>query len=105
MEETFSEKAFHALVFLGICGAIIFVGWNEPLRYRFMSSEAIVEQETPPEPPRTQWLPVARPTGTALDRAPYEIREGKVRYSRSFDSKQMGAPTETDRRANTIGKQ
>ncbi|MGB8169987.1 MAG: hypothetical protein WCF18_20960 [Chthoniobacteraceae bacterium] len=105
MEETLLEKTIHALAFLGVCAAIIFIGWHEPLRYRFMSPAEIVELEGDPEPVRQNWQSTSSLKGTALDRAPYEVREGKVRYSKGFDPRQMGAPTETDQRANTRGKQ
>src|SRR3954470_1164537 len=105
MEETLLGKVLHALVFIGICAAIVVIGWNEPLRYRFMSPAEIAEVEASLAPPPRTWQPASNPKGTALDRAPYEVKEGKLKYSNKFDPKNMGAPTETDRRAHTAGKQ
>ena len=50
MEESFVVKVIHAVVFIAICIAILFIGWNEPLRYRFMSSQEIAAIENPPSP-------------------------------------------------------
>jgi hypothetical protein len=105
MDETILEKTVHALVFLGICAAIIFIGWREPLRYRFMSPDEIAEVEGDRHPAPRPWQPASNPSGTALDRAPYEVKGGKLRYSEQYDSREMGSRTETDRRKNTTGKQ
>ena len=104
MEETLLAKTVHLLVFLALCAAIIVIGWHEPLHYRFMSPEQIAEIEVSKEPPPKPWQSVARPGGTALDRAPYEVQKGKLKYSESYDPRKLGAPTETDRRGNTVGK-
>jgi hypothetical protein len=71
MYESFFAKVVHAIVFLAICTAIIFVGWREPLRYRFMSADEITEEHQPVTPrevpkPVEKW----RARGSALDRAP-----------------------------------
>ncbi len=106
MEETLLAKTIHALVFLAICMAIIIIGWNEPLRYRFMSPGQLAEVEGDrEEPARQEWRSTSSAKGTALDRAPYEVKSGKLKYSENFDSRKMGAPTETDRRGYTTGKQ
>ncbi len=39
------------LLYLAVVGGLIFVGWNEPLRYRFLSRAAIDAIENPPPPP------------------------------------------------------
>lgn len=43
------------LAFLLVCIAIVFIGWNEPLKYRFMSEADIRALEHPatPEPVTT----------------------------------------------------
>ena len=110
MEETVLEKILHTLAFLAVCAGIVFVGWHEPLRYRFMSSQQIADevaesQPPPPAPPVRVGSDGWHPGGTALDRSPYEVTQGKVKYSTDFDPRKMGAPTETDRRSNTTGKQ
>lgn len=122
MEETLLGKLLHALVFLLICAAIIAIGWNEPLRYRFMSPQQIADAEfeahpPPPPPPSTpgpvdfeNWRSTSGLRGTALrgaalDRAPWDKKKNQVEYHPgNLDSKGMGPPTETDRRTNTIGK-
>lgn len=50
MEETFLEKTIHALVFFAICAGIVFLGWREPLRYRFLSTQQIAEIENQDAP-------------------------------------------------------
>ena len=70
MEESFPAKIVHAVIFIAVCTVILSVGWNEPLRYRFMSPDQIAEAEgrtkepAPPTPKR--WEPMR----TALDRVP-----------------------------------
>ena len=50
------------VIFLAILATILFVGWKQPLRYRFMSKEAIFALEHPPTPtpppatPRPNWM-------------------------------------------------
>ena len=39
------------LLYFVIVAAILFVGWNEPLRYRFLSRAAIYAIEHPEPPP------------------------------------------------------
>ena len=39
------------LLFILIVAAVLFVGWREPLRYRFLSRAEIQEIEHPPPPP------------------------------------------------------
>ena len=50
-EETLAAKISHLLVFLAIVGLMLFVGWNQPLRYRFLSQRDIDLIEHPPTPP------------------------------------------------------
>ena len=63
MEETLFEKLIHAMVFLALCGAIVGIGWREPLRYRFMSAEQIAEEidALQPPPPTPAPSPTPRP--------------------------------------------
>ena len=106
MEETLLAKTIHALVFLGICTAIIIIGWNEPLRYRFMSPSQIAEVEGDrEEPERQEWRSTSSLKGTALDRAPYVVGKGKVKYTKGFDPRELGSPSETNQRTNTRGKE
>lgn len=55
-----------------IATGIVWLGWEEPLSYRFMSREEIAEREMvlhpppPPPPAKVEWTA----QGTALDRVP-----------------------------------
>jgi hypothetical protein len=71
MEETFTAKLIHALVFLAICAGIILLGWNEPLRYRFMSAEEISALEQPPPPP----TPPATPPWIDTRKVPTKLND------------------------------
>jgi hypothetical protein len=46
-----------AIVLLMIMLIIVAVGWNEPIRYRFMSADEIFRTENPPTPPPIVHLP------------------------------------------------
>jgi len=80
MEESPFAQFVHLLIFLVICGLIIFVGWKEPLRNRFMTAQDLAAEHAvanppPPAPISKPW----RPTGTSLDRPAAPIRRS-VRY-------------------------
>lgn len=100
------ETIIGTFVVLLIGAVIVWLGWKEPLAYRFMSREQIAEREqalNPPPTPRSvpgtaEW----NPDGTSLDRAPWtRTNSGTIRYSREFDQRQIGVPTETGLRPNT----
>lgn len=105
MEETWLQKVIHFCVFLGISAGVLFVGWDEPLSYRFMSDQQIAEVEkpaevTPPvvEPPPIQSLQRMsewQSSGTSLDRAPFDTKNGRISYSENYDHKELGSPTES----------
>ncbi len=38
------------LLYLAVVAGVIFIGWNEPLRYRFLSRATIDAIENPPPP-------------------------------------------------------
>ena len=68
-EETFLAKIVHLAVFIAICVTIIVIGWREPLSYRFMSPEEIIDRTTPPvEEPRP--TPVPPPSRLEMRPAP-----------------------------------
>ena len=103
-DESIPSQIGKALVYFAVCGAVIFLGWNEPLSYRFKSAKEIreLEEAQHPVPSRTttsmtDWIP----GGTSLDRAPYEVSKGSVRYSKNYDPKKMGTGSETGTRQNT----
>lgn len=84
-------------------GLILFVGWDEPLRYRFMSPGAIAAEESALRPvvePAPPADPPEHPsTRNALDRGPWRTeRQGKVSASRDSDTRGTGSPGETVRR-------
>jgi hypothetical protein len=92
-------------LFVFLAGFIVFIGWDEPLRYRFMSPVAIAAEERAlrpvPEPQSEEESRAQVAAGTALDRAPWRRdRRGRVRYSPEFDTRTMGTPTETRERQN-----
>jgi len=101
-----ASQLLQAVVYFAVCAALILVGWEQPLRYRFLSPEQIVEIERPADrneqpvagalPKSHQW----RPRGTSLDRAPYETKNDGVEFSESIDSRQMGTRSEQEARAN-----
>lgn len=100
------ESLLRVLILMTVVLAVVFCGWNEPLRYRFLSREQIAAEAQAARPATTyarespsQW----RPGGTSLDRAPYEVYRGVVYYSDKFDPKRVGSPTETPWRPNTYG--
>lgn len=80
-QETLAQKVVHALVFAGICAAIVVIGWNEPLRYRFLSREEIFEIENPapdfvPAPPTPgEWMKDPK-RKTLLDAPSRPVRGG-----------------------------
>ncbi len=85
-----------------IATGIVWLGWEEPLSYRFMSREAIAERELvlhpppPPPPAKGEWTS----QGTALDRVPdYRDRMGRSRYNESYDHRPIGMPMEGSIRA------
>lgn len=89
MEETTSTKVVHAVVFLAICFAILFIGWREPIRYRFMSADQIAAEYAPPRTPApvdpSAWMKDPR-RKTSLDRGAYgrSTRDPNARRSTSY---------------------
>lgn len=82
LEESFFAKVIHAAIFIAICAGIVFLGWNEPLRYRFLSPQEIHAIENPPAPPAPAPTPSwtdRRFQGSALDAPPQ--RAGGMRTS------------------------
>ena len=97
----------NAVVFLALCASVIVIGWNEPLSHRFISEQEIAERDNtgPVEPSATPRLVPPNPTtwksqlsGTSLDRRPYSVVNGRVRYSTSVDPNRLGTGSESDRR-------
>jgi hypothetical protein len=63
------------LIIAAVFGAVLFVGWNEPLRYRFMSEAKIREYERAKQVKMAE-TPLGnsekwQPQGTLLDRGAY----------------------------------
>ncbi len=98
------ESLVRVLILGAVLAAVILAGWDEPLRYRALDRGQIAQEEQAlapkVEPRRTieNW----QPAGTSLDRAPYRVRNGMVRYSRNFDPKQTGTGSETPWKPNTF---
>ncbi len=71
MEDTLAAKIVHAVFFVVICTVIVLLGWNEPLRYRFMSSQEIALLENPPPPPP----PMPTPAWIDVHKTPSRLNE------------------------------
>jgi hypothetical protein len=94
-------------VYLGVVSGIVYTGWNEPLHYRFMTSQELAaakgvqlqDAQQSQAPPNMQSLPAPaaatwRPMGTVLERAPYEKKGGQIIYSNNYDHYTTGTGTE-----------
>lgn len=55
------------LVYLAVIVAIVFIGWREPLRYRFLSKAEISEIEHPAPPPTPPPAPATPPPGAWMN--------------------------------------
>ena len=83
-------------VYCGVIAGILFAGWNEPLRFRFLSSAELAQERNPnskvaaPTQPVTSW----RPAGSTLDRAPYDVKHGQINFSQNYDPRKAGTVTE-----------
>ncbi|RYD76492.1 MAG: hypothetical protein EOP84_16795 [Verrucomicrobiaceae bacterium] len=47
MEMTLAEHVFRAFALAGVLALVLILGWNEPLKYRFMSRAEIYSLENP----------------------------------------------------------
>lgn len=56
METSITEHIFRTLVLLGILALVILLGWNEPLKYRFMSRAEIYALENPAQTKDNSWM-------------------------------------------------
>lgn len=99
-------QILQATLYFFVCAAVILVGWEQPLRYRFLSSEQIVEIEVPTNDQSVVSRPAQpnswRPMGTSLDRAPYQSDNQGVIYTDNVDFREMGTRSEQDRRKNLL---
>ena len=55
------------LLYVAIVATILFVGWQEPLRYRFLSRAEIAEIEHPPPPATPPPAPITPPPGAWMN--------------------------------------
>jgi hypothetical protein len=74
-EETFFAKIVHFAVFIAICTAIIAIGWREPLSYRFMSPQEIIDTSAPAVEPSTP-VPTPQPRPSRLEEREKRMRGG-----------------------------
>ena len=59
-------------VYVLMVTAILMIGWDQPLRYRFMSREEIAAMNTPvPTPKPGTWMWDSAKRGNQLERRPY----------------------------------
>jgi hypothetical protein len=73
METSIAENIFRTLALAGIVALVLLLGWNEPLKYRFMSRADIYALENPPQAAPgsdTTWMWDKSRQGK-LDRSPY----------------------------------
>jgi hypothetical protein len=95
------------MLYFGVVTGVLYTGWHEPLRYRFLSEQQLAQERgvklhqptrgnAPPNmhelpgPQAASW----RPAGTSLDRAPWDIKNGEVVFSPNYDHHNAGTPTE-----------
>lgn len=88
------ETIIGLFVLVLLAAGIVWLGWDEPLSYRFMSRAEINERELvlhppPPPPVKAAWVP----QGSGLERPP-ETWEQRDRNR----NRPMGIPTENARR-------
>ena len=69
MQESIAASLVRLLILLLILAAIIFAGWNEPLRNRFVSPQEIEAFNEPPPARDADWM--WEPGRTAVDRGAY----------------------------------
>ncbi len=99
-----SSGTLRSVLFLGVAGSILALGWNEPLRYRFMSPTAIVREQQALREQAAGFTQPRRsgawqPQGTSLDRGAYRTnRRGGVSYTHNMDTRELGVRTETETR-------
>ena len=85
------NQVFGWLLYFVALVAVVSIGWNEPLRNRFLPPP-------PVEPsPVLQPTPAWKPAGTSLNRAPYDTRGGNVYYTNNYDPKAVGPNGEPPR--------
>lgn len=70
------------LVYLAVVAAIIFVGWKQPLRYRFLTQAEIAEIERPAPPPTPPPAPATPPPGAWMNDPAQKNPLGPTRGSR-----------------------
>jgi hypothetical protein len=105
-ESSVAGEVLHVGVFLIVAAVVLLAGWNEPLRYLFMSAAQIAHEERLQFVPPAAEKPVASGLkGSALDRAPYRtLKDGTIEYSLDFDSRKPGTRTETEGKDNLYNR-
>ena len=72
-----AEHIFRAFALIGVLLLILILGWNEPLRYRFMSREEIYALENPQQ----QATPVAEKSWM-WDKSQRRLEQGPYKHAR-----------------------
>lgn len=79
MDETFMEKLIHFLIFAAICAGVVWLGWEEPLSYRFKSESELTKLRNPEadmiRPEATPWFDEKK-WGSSLDKPAERVVEG-----------------------------
>jgi hypothetical protein len=74
-ENSLTETILRTAGLLFIVGVVVFLGWNEPLKYRFMSRAEIHALENPNRTPGGAWM-WQRGDDGKLDRGAYNRTGG-----------------------------
>jgi len=65
------------ILYIVLVTAVLVIGWNQPLRYRFMSKDEIAAIHAPtPAPQRGEWMWNKEDRSTMLERGAYGRRTG-----------------------------
>ena len=82
-EDSLTETILRTGGLLLVLGLIVLLGWNEPLKYRFMSRVEIYALENPPTTPGGTWM-WQKSKGT-LDRGAYNgTRASRPSYRATY---------------------
>jgi len=94
------DKALQLIAYLLFIGAVITMGWEEPLSHRFLARQPQPQQGNHAAP-RVE--PQAKPPQTgllrgSLDYGPYRVKNGVVEFIDLYDPNNLGNPTSTQSR-------
>jgi hypothetical protein len=94
------DKALQLIAYLLFIGAVITMGWEEPLSQRFLPRQPQPQQGNNAAPrvePQAQPLQTGLLRGS-LDYGPYRVKKGVVEFVDLYDPNTLGNPTTTQHR-------